>query len=35
MKSEGVRDIVKWMEDKIKQQKLNVQQATKDAKGMG
>lgn len=35
MKSEGVRDIVKWMEDKIKQQKLNVQQATKDVQHLG
>ncbi|MGL4583645.1 MAG: hypothetical protein ACRCVU_11775 [Flavobacterium sp.] len=35
MKSEGVRDIVKWMQEKIKEQKLNVQQAVKDVSHLG
>lgn len=35
MKSEGVRDIVKWMEQKIKEQRIRVVDAHKDVQALG
>ena len=35
MKSEGVKDVVKWLENEIKKAKVNHEQAIKDRKNFG
>lgn len=35
MKSEGVKDVVKWLEGEIKKAKVNHEQAIKDRKNFG
>lgn len=35
MKSEGVKDVVKWLEGEIKKAKVNYEQAIKDRKNFG